>query len=95
MQAAQAAQRLECHNAKRYAEIMSKFSAADVLDLTVEERLRLVEDIWDTIADAPQRLELTEEDKQLIDERLKERERNPRAGAPWADAYARITSRNR
>jgi putative addiction module component (TIGR02574 family) len=32
---------------------MSKFSAADVLELPIKERLKLVEDIWDTIVDAP------------------------------------------
>lgn len=72
---------------------MSKFSVADLLELPMEERLKLVGDIWDTIADAPEALQLTEEDKRLIDERLKERERNPRTGAAWQEVYVRITSR--
>ena len=49
---------------------MSKFSAADVLELPVQERLQLVEDIWNSIADVPEALALTEEDKLLIDQRL-------------------------
>ena len=72
---------------------MSKFSAADVLELPVQDRLQLVEDIWNSIADAPEALELTDEDKRLIDDRLEERRRNPKAGAPWEEVYARITSR--
>ena len=72
---------------------MSKFSVADVLELPVEERLQLVGDIWDTIANAPDTLELTEEDKRLIDERLKARERTPNDGSPWQEVFARITSR--
>jgi putative addiction module component (TIGR02574 family) len=52
---------------------MSKFSAADALALPVPERLQLVEDIWNSIGDAPHALELTEEDKRLIDERLEAR----------------------
>jgi putative addiction module component (TIGR02574 family) len=78
---------------------MSKFSVADVLELPLQERLQLVEDIWDTIADAPHALDLTEEDKRIIDERLKARTRDAKAGAPWADVYAdvyaRVTSRTR
>jgi putative addiction module component (TIGR02574 family) len=74
---------------------MRKFSAADVLELPVQERLQLVEDIWNSIADAPEALELTSEDKRLIDDRLEERRRNPSAGAPWEGVYARITSRRR
>jgi putative addiction module component (TIGR02574 family) len=72
---------------------MSKFSAADVLQLPVQERLQLVEDIWNTIAEAPDALDLTEEDKKLIDQRLEARHRNPDAGSPWGEVYARITAR--
>ena len=32
---------------------MSKFAAADTLEMPVAERLQLVEDIWDTIAENP------------------------------------------
>ena len=71
---------------------MSKFSAADVLELPVQERLQLVEDIWNTIADAPEALEVSNEDKRFIDERLEARHLDPNAGAPWEEVYARITS---
>ena len=69
---------------------MSKFSAADVLDLPVEDRLQLVQEIWDSIADAPAALQLTEEDKRLIDERLEARRKNPTAASPWKEVLARI-----
>ncbi|HEV2208122.1 MAG TPA: addiction module protein [Verrucomicrobiae bacterium] len=74
---------------------MSKFSAVDVLELPVAERLQLVEDIWNSIAEFPEKLELTEEEKRLIDQRLKAREQNPKAGSPWEEVYARITSRRK
>jgi putative addiction module component (TIGR02574 family) len=74
---------------------MSKFAAADTLALPVAERLQLVEDIWDTIAAAPEALPLTDEDKQLIEERLAARQRNPQVGSPWEEVYARITARSK
>jgi len=74
---------------------MNKFTAADVLELPVAERLQLVSDIWDSIAEAPEALELTAEDKRLIDERLAARLKNPGAGSPWREVYARITSRKK
>lgn len=74
---------------------MNKFSAADVLQLPVAERLQLVSDIWDGIADAPDALELTDEDKKLIDERLAARLQDPGAGSPWREVYARITARKK
>ena len=74
---------------------MSKFSAADILELPISERLQLVEDIWNSIAAFPEKLELTEEEKRLIDERLQTREQNPHAGSPWEEVYARVSSRRK
>ena len=74
---------------------MSRFSAADVLELTVSERLRLVEEIWDSIAAVPESLPLTEDEKRLLDQRLAAFERDPQAGSPWSEVRSRITSRKR
>ena len=76
-------------------QVMSKFSAADTLGLPVSERLQLVEEIWDTIAAAPDALPLTEEDKRLIEERLEARRRDPQAGSSWEEVYARILARRK
>ena len=74
---------------------MSKFTASDVLALPVVERLKLVEDIWNTIAEAPDALELTVEDKRLIDERLEACRQNPGAGSSLEEVIARITERRK
>ena len=74
---------------------MSKFSAADVLQLPISERLELVQDIWNSIAEAPDVLELSEDDKHLIDERLQASRQNPGAGSPWAGVRARIAARKK
>ena len=76
-------------------QAMSKFSAADTLGLPVAERLQLVEEIWDTIAAAPEALPLSEEDKRLIEERLEARRRDPQAGSSWEEVYARILARRK
>jgi putative addiction module component (TIGR02574 family) len=81
-----------CHG---YCNGMSKFSAADVLELPVSERLELVEYIWNSIAAVPEKLELTEEEKRLIDQRLQARQQNPEDGSSWEEVYARITSRRK
>lgn len=74
---------------------MNKFSAVDTLALPVAERLRLVQDIWDSIADAPETLVLTEQDKRLIDERLEACRQNPEAGSPWPEVWARVSARRK
>jgi putative addiction module component (TIGR02574 family) len=69
---------------------VSKISAADVLELSVEERLALVEDIWNSIAESPTVVELTDEDKHFIDERLGACRKNPSESSPWKEALARV-----
>jgi putative addiction module component (TIGR02574 family) len=72
---------------------MKKISATDALDLSIPERIQLVEDIWDTIAAKADSLELTEEEKRIIDVRLEKYHQNPELGSPWGDVYKRIVSR--
>ena len=71
---------------------MKQITAADALTLSIPERIQLVEDIWDTIATEPEAIELTEEEKRIIDERLEAYHRNPDVGSPWKDVYKRIVS---
>jgi putative addiction module component (TIGR02574 family) len=72
---------------------MKKISATDTLDLSIPERIQLVEDIWDTIAAEAQSIELTEDEKRLIDERLEAYHKNSDLGSPWKDVYKRILTR--
>ena len=72
---------------------MKKHTATDTLNLSIPERIQLVEDIWDTIAAQADRAELTEEEKKVIDERLKRYHQNPNLGSPWEDVFKRIVSK--
>jgi putative addiction module component (TIGR02574 family) len=75
---------------KRKKGIMKRLTATDALDLSIPERIQLVEDIWDTIAIKADVVELTEEEKKIIDERLKAYHQNPNLGSPWQDVFKRI-----
>ena len=72
---------------------MKKITATDAIALSIPERIQLVEDIWDTIATEAEAVELTEDEKRIIDERLEAYHRNPDLGSPWRDVYKRIGSR--
>jgi putative addiction module component (TIGR02574 family) len=63
---------------------------ADILSLSVEERIQLVEDIWDSIAVVPEAVSLSEEQKRELDRRLEAYHRNPDAGSPWNEVKGRI-----
>jgi len=67
--------------------------AKDILSLSVPERILLVEDIWDSIAEFPEEVTLTEAQKQELDLRLDAYHRDPNAGAPWLEVRKRIRNR--
>ena len=72
---------------------MKRILMSDVLQLPVPERLKLVEDIWDSIAEIPEAVELNEAQRAELQQRLDDYRRNPDAGSPWPDVKARILSR--
>jgi putative addiction module component (TIGR02574 family) len=67
-----------------------KVSIADVLELSPAERIRLVEEIWDSIANVPESVELTDRQREELDLRLDAFRRDPGAGDPWSVVKARI-----
>lgn len=73
---------------------MKKITATDTLDLSIPERIQLVEDIWDTIATESEPVKLTEDEKKMIDKRLEAYHQNPDLGSPWKDVLKRIRITN-
>lgn len=70
---------------------MSKNLTLDeILALPAVERLRVVEQIWDSIASEPESLPLTEAQQREIESRLEEFERNPSIAISWEVARARL-----
>ena len=55
--------------------------------------IQLAEDIWDTIAEVPDEVRLTAEQKAELDRRLNAYHQNPDEGSPWEMVRERIRSR--
>lgn len=69
---------------------MSQISVADILELPVQERIHLVEVIWESIAAVPHAIEVSPELKTELEARLADFERNPEAGYSWDQAKAHL-----
>lgn len=70
--------------------------AADMREigrLSVRERVRLVQDIWDSIQPTAEALPLTDEQREIIDERLAEHRRDPSTAVPWEEVRERLRSK--
>jgi putative addiction module component (TIGR02574 family) len=65
----------------------------DILALSVSERIRLAQEIWDSIAALPDSVALTPADREELDRRLAAYHQDPRAGAPWPEVRDRLLRR--
>lgn len=61
--------------------------------LSVEDRIRLVDEIWDSIAAETAGADIPQWHKDILEERLADLAANPEASVPWEEAMARILER--
>jgi putative addiction module component (TIGR02574 family) len=68
---------------------------AEIASLPVDDRIQLVEAIWDTIASEPGQPELTDAQKKELERRLEAQAASPGAGVPWEEVRAQALARAR
>jgi putative addiction module component (TIGR02574 family) len=61
--------------------------------LSVEDRLTLAQQLWDSIAEEVNRLPLSPAQRQEIDRRLAAHRANPQAAIPWEQVEAEARAR--
>jgi len=71
---------------------MSK-PALNIDALTAEERLRLIEELWDSLTEKPETVPLTDAQREELDRRLDDLERAGPVGIPWDEVVQQIRSR--
>ena len=57
----------------------------DILKLTIDERIHLVQTIWDSIAADTEVSEISEEHKEILDKRLETHRNNPDDVVGWGE----------
>lgn len=66
---------------------------ANLLELSVPERILAVEQLWDSIAARPSSVPVTRAQRLELDQRLKALESDAGAGSPWSEVRVRIERR--
>ena len=69
---------------------MKQDLVVEILELPIEERVRLVEAIWDSISAFPEAIPLTPWQREELDRRLAEYDANPNSGLTMEEVFARI-----
>ena len=74
----------------RYTEHMATI---DIASLSFEERLRLLDELWESLSRTPEAIPLTEAQREELDRRLNELDREGPFGIPWDEVLGRIRGR--
>ena len=62
----------------------------EIKKLSKSEKLLLVSELWDDIADSPEEVLLSEAQERLLDERYEQFRKDPEEGKPWSEVKERI-----
>ena len=76
-------------------ENIMRIQVDEILTLSIKDRLRLVGEIWDSIAASPEEIPLTAAQRKDLDRRKREHRRNLSAAKPWSEIKARLEKRHR
>lgn len=69
--------------------------ALNIQKLSVEERLELIDVLWESITDRDALFKLTEEEKQELDRRVADAEAHPETGMTWEEVRDRLRKRRK
>ncbi len=69
---------------------MLQIKASDIAKMPIGKRIQLVEDLWDSIIELPEPIELPDWHKEELEKRLEEYHKNPGKGSPWLEVKKRI-----
>jgi putative addiction module component (TIGR02574 family) len=67
----------------------------DVASLSLEERLWLLDELWESLSRTPEAIPLTDAQRAELDRRLNELESEGPVGIPWVEVLRRIGSRSK
>jgi putative addiction module component (TIGR02574 family) len=69
-------------------------ASVDINTLSTEERLRLLDEIWESLSEHPEAVPLTNAQREELDHRLDRLDREGPSGIPWEEVLRRIRPRN-
>ena len=68
-------------------------STIDIAKLSPEERLELLEQLWDSLSETLEAVPMTDAQREELDRRLDDLDREGPVGIPWNEVLDRIRNR--
>jgi putative addiction module component (TIGR02574 family) len=72
---------------------MENVSLSDVFELPVADRIRVAQALWDSVAEDPDQVPVTEEQRVLLEKYYQDYLANPEECVPWSEIRAKLRSR--
>ena len=69
---------------------MSAAKKIDIQELSIPERILLVEELWDSIAENQDSLELTDAQAKILEQRLAAYKASPETGFSWEEVKSEM-----
>jgi len=73
----------------------NRMATVDVASLSFEERLRLLDELWESLSRTPEAIPLTGTQREELDRRLDELDREGPVGIPLDEVLGRIRGRSK
>lgn len=71
---------------------MKTLTLSEIAEMPIQQRIQLVEDIWNSIAAKPEAVPVPEWHKQELEKRLQAYHSNPDEGSTWSEVKQRVVS---
>ena len=71
---------------------MENLLPSNIQQLSIVERLQLVQDIWDSITLSPDLVPVTDQQQQELDNRLQRYNQNPDSGKSWEEVKQKFNN---
>ncbi len=68
-------------------------ASVDIASLSLEERLRLLDELWESLSHTPEAIPVTRAQREELDRRLDDLDREGPVGIPWDVVLLRIRAR--
>ncbi len=69
---------------------MKNFSLSEILKMSVPKRIKLAQAVWDSVAEVPKSLPITEAERKILDRELRSYYANPGASIPWSKVKTKL-----
>lgn len=70
--------------------MVSQSTRDELLRLSAADRIRVAQDLWDSVVDSTAQAPISEQERELLDQRLAAYQANPQQGDDWQTVRDRV-----